>query len=191
MQSNDYLKAVTLILDTIPFGLAGGAIYDCGDDTDLIMCGALTPGNKPTDGKNYAADIVVSNNHKDDYPAENMPSGYELYYNKGTSDSPDWIKCADSTLASFLVKKEDDCSPFKDGARKYDPDGSKVFGFAIVPFFEKGGVCSDDAFTTKTACEAMGETWTPVRISQTDMNASKGVFVNEDNFQKMINEFGK
>ncbi|MBR2196897.1 MAG: hypothetical protein IJ909_00275 [Fibrobacter sp.] len=190
MQTNDYLKTATVVMEAAPFAAAGGFIYDCPDD-DLLGCSVVAQGKKPTDGKNYAADIVVSNTHKDDYPAAKMPSGYELYYNKGTSDNPDWVKCAEDVVATFVVTTNDDCSPFKDGARKYDPDGSKVFGYAIVPFFDKG-FCSNGAYFTEMTCVGAGEFWESVKISQTDMSGkSAGMFINEDNFQKMINEWGK
>lgn len=171
MQTNDYLKSATVLFETAAaFIAAGGNVYDCASENPTSCVGTeLTPGAgvKPT--KFYAADLVITNTHKDEYPAAEMPNGYDLYYNSDLKKKDGWVKCASNSTAQFVVYYTDDCSPFKEGAKQYDADGSKVFGFAIVPYFDDG---------------------TGYKISQANISdASAGVFINEDNFQKVISKY--
>ena len=203
MQTNGYISSPVVKLS---------ALYECSDTkADFSGCGSVSHGSTISED-NYAADLIVTAEYDADKDA---PDGYDLYYYSDADKKWNFVKSqAGATSFEFIIKREDDFSPFKNGPQPYDDTQKKIFKYAIVPYFGKvtpatPGIpgtpevpahCSDIAYDNQVDCEAAFETWYPLvpevpavpptpekivwKISQTDSDADKGMFITTNNLQK-------
>ena len=167
-------------------------LYDCASE-ELSSCAPAVKTASAFAGVNYALDIQVDLTLNKDAADMTAPKGYDLYAE--TADG--WTKCdAKFVGTTAVVEMDDKCSPFKAGARKYKASEGKAFEFVVMPYFEgaaTAAVCSDNTLTTKEDCEAAGKSWIPAtkgyKISQTSLNAKKGVYSTSEDLQDFIDEF--
>lgn len=187
-------------------------VYHCSDETHCDAAAAKYTSDLIED-ENYAADLTISiTSTQNDWEDKPMPDGYDLYY---LVDDTVWVhlKTQVGKMAStFVIKRTDDESPFKDGAPVYKKKGAKEFAFAIVPFFGKvtpavayrpheDAYCeSYPAIDNEADCLAEPSIWhdeveeilaSPEqidwKIGQTDIHASSGVFNADIDLQDVIN----
>ena len=135
----------------------------------------------------YAASFTVKASIDPDYEGE-LPDGYALYYNDGDG----WKKVAEDVTYSFNVPYTAKYSPFNGKSLKYESDEVKRFKYAVVPFFKRDASCSDGAYLTEEDCLKYDEVWDKgFEVSQTKMDAKKGVFATSNDLQKDITAWQK
>ena len=176
MQENEYLDEAVLELTALYEGTAA-------DEQNYV-----TKGYKmDAASTHYAASFTVKASIDPDYEGE-LPDGYALYYNDGDG----WKKVAEDVTYSFDVPYTAKYSPFNGKSLKYDSDEVKRFKYAVVPFFKRDASCSDGAFVTEEDCLKNDEVWDKgFEVSQTKMDAKKGVFATSTDLQKEINSWQK
>lgn len=151
-------------------------LYECG--TDGSACTPVAKGADLVAGNYYSADLTVAVSKTDPDWNGKKPNGYQLYYNGEL--------VADQTSPLFTITHgvkmgaaADIDMPYTK-ALKYKASDVKSFDFVIVPYFSDG-VCSDDNYKTKAACEGVSEVWTDVyKIGQTELDQKNALSANDD-----------
>ena len=186
MQENKYLVSASITKASTFFYCGTEEASSCNDPTDPYN--AITAASDLVDDKYYTANLVVAGKRLDEYEGV-KPSGYDLYYNKGNSEKPDWVKIDSQDGAesyTFSVPSGTKDTPFENPV-KYKKTTSKVFKFAVVPFFDFG-YCDDGLSTNAYDCVVIaGSNWTSVaKVSQVNLSSGAGVFTTSTELQEDI-----
>ena len=191
MQTSEFITAAKIDIKKTGNSVA----YICTGSETSTCTAPVTKTNPLTDGDKYGAVLRIDVTINKDAAKMKAPTGYEIY---AELEDAGWVKC-DATISgvSADIAMDDACSPFKDGAREYAKTDAKDWTFVVVPYFGSGkstvaAHCADLSPKTETECLDAGLEWIPTKtsgykISQTELNAKKGVYATSEDFQDYIN----